>query len=260
MAANTYIVIFIVVIFSLFGLATSVTCYSTVRGEHVFYGDEYYYTDSTDCLYSIGCCSLYGFRPTCCLTDDLYDDIIYSAAMSTGAIAGIVVGCLGGLGIFIGGIICCCCAFHRRPEPSPAGQIMTSVGGGGTTVVSTQNTTTQQAYPQQPYQVQPSPAMALAHPGHQNPAYAPDSKQAGGPGPATYDNTGAVAPPSGTAVYPNTGAVVPPSGTAVYPNTGAVAPPPGTTAYPNAGVVAPPPGTAAYPNAGVVAPPPYSHY
>ncbi|XP_069142639.1 uncharacterized protein [Argopecten irradians] len=205
MAANTYIDIFIGVILSVFGFATSDICYSTNSRYSYIYNDIKYYTDSTYCSYTAGCCSTYGSAATCCSSSIYYyyyDIVYYTTSLSTGAIVGIVVGCLTALGIFIAIIICCCCACCRSQGSRQAGQVLTPVGATGAMVISTQNTTTQQGYAPQPYpQAQPGPAMAPAYPGNYNQAYVPDSTQAAGPVTAPYANTGAVAPPPYTNKY-----------------------------------------------------------
>ncbi|XP_076113247.1 uncharacterized protein LOC143080940 [Mytilus galloprovincialis] len=102
-----------------------------------------------------GCCSYTSYNP-CCADYDNYNydsdyDFYYSSTVSGGAIAGIVIGSLVGMGIFITVIICVCNA--NRRSTAYGGQVVTSTNPGATvSYISTSNGTVAHVQPNgQPY-------------------------------------------------------------------------------------------------------------
>ncbi|XP_060080987.1 cysteine and tyrosine-rich protein 1-like [Ylistrum balloti] len=184
MASYKSALISFVVTLTVFGFTAADTCYSSKRYYSYIDNDMRYRSDSTYCSYLTGCCSKFGESASCCSSDiyyydGYYDVIYYSYSLSTAAIAGIVIGCLSGIGIFIAIIVCCCCACFRSTGPRTGGQVLTPVGVGATVV-----TTQQQAFPQPP-PTQP-------YPGY-NPAFVPDSAPTPNAGAAPFNNE--MAPP-----------------------------------------------------------------
>ncbi|KAL3852955.1 hypothetical protein ACJMK2_016560 [Sinanodonta woodiana] len=93
------------------------------------------YTGTKYCPY--GCCGSRGYQYCC--SD-------YSPVYTVGAIVGIVIGCLAGLGILISVIVCCCCRPCGRAtsgqvlQPHPAFSVSSLTTTNGTTMPITQLT------------------------------------------------------------------------------------------------------------------------
>ncbi|KAL3852954.1 hypothetical protein ACJMK2_016559 [Sinanodonta woodiana] len=108
-----------------------------VKSSTTCYNNGYRYTKY--CQY--GCCGSSGYQYCC-------DD--YSPIYPVGAIVGIVIGSLAGLGILIGIIVCCCCCCRQsgtatsgivlQPVTNPAFSMSSVTTTNGTTMQMTQLT------------------------------------------------------------------------------------------------------------------------
>ncbi|XP_063422371.1 uncharacterized protein LOC134706928 [Mytilus trossulus] len=105
------------------------------------------YSDVGGSYCNIGCCSYTTYSPCCSDFDKYYYyDFYHSSAVSGGAVAGIVIGSLVGMGAFITVIICVCNA-HLR-SIAYGGQVVTSTNPGATVSdISTSNGTVTHVQP-----------------------------------------------------------------------------------------------------------------
>ncbi|XP_033731359.1 uncharacterized protein LOC117320980 [Pecten maximus] len=112
------------------GVALAVDCYSTYSYYNYQYSRTYYSSNSFYC--SNGCCG--GTVDAYCCTDsyvDYYNYVDYVSNTTGGVIAGIVIGCLVGVGLFIAFIVLICVYCVNSSRQSVPGQVITTTPGTG---------------------------------------------------------------------------------------------------------------------------------